>query len=137
MHNSNFLRTLINGEGVRRKWLIYSEPTALVVCYVCNLFSSLHVSLTIGFNDWKNIHRESEHEGSTTHKECISTLCVFDRQTERLDKSVAAQIENEQDYWRNVLRRVVSVVKLLASRACLSEDEMKKLVLTTMQTSLE
>jgi len=29
---------------------------------------------------------------------------------------LAAQRENEQDYWRNVLRRVVSVVKFLSSR---------------------
>ena len=101
---------------MRRKWLIYSESTGLVFCYVCKLFSSCHVSLTIGFNDWKNTQRLSEHEGSTTHKEHVSALCVVGRKTERVDKSLVAQIENEQDYWRNVLRRVVSVVKFLASR---------------------
>ena len=101
---------------MRRKWLIYSESTGLVFWYVSKLFSSCQVSLTIGLNDWKNIQRLSEHEGSTSHKECISALCVFGRQTERLDKSLAAQIEDEQDYWRNVLPRVVSVVKFLASR---------------------
>ena len=115
LNKSNFYRTLINGERVRRKWLIYSESTGLFFSYVCKLFSC-HVSLTIGFNDWKNIQHLSEQEGSTTHKECISAFCVFGWQTERLDKSLAAQIENEQDYWRNVLRRVVSVVKFLSSR---------------------
>ena len=112
LNKSSFFRTLINGERVRRKWLIYSESTGLVFCWVCNLFSSCHVSLTIGFNDWKNIQRLSEHEGSTIR----TKNAVFGRQTERLGKSLAAQIENERDYWRNVLRRVVSVVNFLASQ---------------------
>jgi len=63
---------------------------------LCNLFFSCHVSLTIRFNDWKNMHCLSEHEGSTRHKEGISTLCMFSWQTERL-KSLAAQIENKKD----------------------------------------
>jgi len=65
----------------------------------------------------KNIHRMSEHKGNTTHKECISALRVLVRQTGRLDKTLAAQTQNEQDYLRNALRRVVSFVKFFASRA--------------------
>ena len=91
---------------MRRKWLLYSVSTGLVVCYVCKLFSSWHVSLTIGFNAWENIHRLSEYEGSNRHKECISTLCVFGRQSERLDKSLAAHIQNDtfsHEQWKGTL----------------------------------
>jgi len=115
LNKSNIFRTLIDGERVNLKWPIYSELTGLICWYAYKLFSFCHVSLTIELIDWKYIHRLSEHEDSTTQKGCIFPLCAFGWQTERLDKSMGAQVQNKQDNWRIVLRRDVSVVKFLAS----------------------
>ena len=50
------------------------------------------------------------------HIGCISTLCIYCQQTKGFNQCLATQIQNEQDYWGNALRTVVSVVKFLASQ---------------------
>lgn len=71
----------------------------------------------LGFNDW--IHAAqciSEHENSSSHRDCTITFKTRANDLSRVDKKLISVFEQEVQYWRNVLQRVVSVVKKLSSR---------------------
>lgn len=70
-----------------------------------------------GFDDWKNAeHRVAQHENSARHKSSILSLRDRNKIDGRLDNLLQVQIDEEITYWRNVLMRVVAVVKRLCSR---------------------
>ncbi len=118
LHISLFQRKLKNGEKMERAWMIYSESKGSVFCAPCLLFGS-DVSFfgKEGFNDWKNAKkRVLEHENSSVHKECVLNLKQRAKIRGRIDHELTLQLEAETSYWRNVLRRVVAVVKSLTSR---------------------
>lgn len=114
-----FERQLLNGEKVPRKWLIYSKSTGCVFCGPCLLFNGgeSQFDKKEGFNDWKNsYHRVSTHENSPTHK--LSVLHMKERSNVlgRIDHALTMQLDEEINYWKNILKRVVACVKALASR---------------------
>lgn len=116
-----FQRVLVNGQKINRRWLIYSEEKASVYCGVCRLFSNdaeaTSTFVNTGFNDWRNsTQRLSEHENSLCHKKNAILLTDRGNKLNRIDKSLLEQLENESQYWKKVLYRVVVVVKALASR---------------------
>ena len=75
--DSNFYCLKANGTKELREWMLFSETSKCVYCYVCKLFS---ISIT-----------------------------------GRIDTDLANQIDTEQKYWREVLKRIIATVKLLAS----------------------
>ena len=113
---SHFYRKLSNGERIKREWLVYS--TGRVYCDVCKLFCNIATALSAaGFNDWKNIRCcLSEHEISHDHINAMFALVSRAKLRGRVDLDVIKQCENERNYWRDVLRRIVATVKFLASR---------------------
>lgn len=112
-----FETTLINGEKVKRKYLIYSETTGSLYCSACRLFGGKSVFATIGFNNWKKAeHRISTHENSAVHRSNILAMKQRGEVLGRIDHKLIYQVETERQYWKNVLLRVVAVVKALASR---------------------
>ena len=51
-----YTRKLVNGEVVRRLWLVYSKSKNIIFCFCCKLFASASFSLaTNGSSDWKNV----------------------------------------------------------------------------------
>jgi hypothetical protein len=103
------------------------ESSGLVFCCICKLFSSNQTAFTTGYNDWKNIRRFAEHENSTSHREAISVCSSLAKQNGRVDAGLFKQLRNEQEYWRNVLKRVVSVVKFFYQKEGYhSEAKMKR-----------
>jgi hypothetical protein len=90
-----------------------------VYCFLCkvyNLFAEGNVFST-GFSDWRTGHvRVQEHEASTTHKDAVSIWISLSSTRCRIDSKIAEQYESEKTYWRNVLQRVVAIVKFLAER---------------------
>ncbi|KYN00128.1 Zinc finger MYM-type protein 1 [Cyphomyrmex costatus] len=111
MSKSLFTRTLKNGDTQLRSWLVYSESKLCVFCAPCLLFDKESQSaFKNGLNDWNNIHkRVQDHENS-----------FQDQRLQRKQKTdcfdLNKQIETEVEYWRNVLKRVVVVIKNLSSR---------------------
>lgn len=62
---SNFYYIKANGEKERREWLIFTETSKSIYCYVCKLFSRSSKFATTGFNDWRNVNKcLKEHEHS-------------------------------------------------------------------------
>lgn len=128
---SNFYRKMSNGEMVKRDWLVYSGTTGRVYCYVCKLFST-SVSKTVftsdGLQDWKNIQKRlSEHENSKDHRTCMCCLLSRSKIAGRVDTHLEMQYEVERRYWREVLRRIVSTVKLLSTRGLSFRGDNEKL----------
>ncbi|KAL4092349.1 hypothetical protein QTP88_026870 [Uroleucon formosanum] len=114
---SLFELKLPNGEIHLRKWLMFSEHTANVYCFVCKLFNKSNNSSFInpGFNNWKKSHEKvKEHENSAIHRKSMLTWLDRVNTKNRIDKTMAEQMSSEKKYWVEVLRRVVSVVKFLA-----------------------
>lgn len=114
-----FIRKLKNNESVERKWLLYSPSKCSVFCFSCCLFNPTDVNLSSrnGCNDWKHInHIILTHENSPAHKQSMMTYLARSKAVGRVDMDLLSQHQKEVDYWRNVLKRIVAVVKFLASR---------------------
>ncbi|XP_022163997.1 uncharacterized protein LOC111029339 [Myzus persicae] len=108
---------LLNGEKVKRNYLVYSESTGSLFCAPCKLFGSTSMFSTVGFSDWKHAEKRiTSHENSQTHKTNVLTMKDRGKVVQRIDSALISQIEKEKNYWKNVLRRVVAVVKTLSSR---------------------
>nr|XP_022903898.1 uncharacterized protein LOC111416177 [Onthophagus taurus] len=80
-----------------------------------------------GFNDCKHAaDRISFHENSKNHRKCLLTFFKRSSEAGRIDTEVQIQISKERVYWRNVLTRIVSVVRFLTERGLLLRDDCEK-----------
>lgn len=124
---SIFKRKLWNDEVVTREWIAYSEKTGRLFCIPCLLFKNGDSQFgSCGYWDWKNVFkRTEEHENSKLHKTCVYNFLCLQNQPGRIDYQIVRQLQEEISYWRNVLKRVVAIVKSLSSRglAFRGEDE--------------
>lgn len=108
--------SLPNGQTVSRQWLLYSPPNGCIYCYSCKLFSTKHNAFVDGFCDWKHSERIEEHERSAEHRACMQMLHQRSKGTETIDSDLIKQMNSEREYWKQVLRRVVSVITFLGER---------------------
>uniref|UniRef100_A0A7N0SZK7 HAT C-terminal dimerisation domain-containing protein n=1 Tax=Kalanchoe fedtschenkoi TaxID=63787 RepID=A0A7N0SZK7_KALFE len=109
-HFSDFyyLKRMNNGETRDRQWLIYSK-TVDRVYYFCS---------NDGTSDWKHLSQTLRvHELSEEH---ITNMNIWSELKNRLDnnqtidKEHQKEINIEKERWRQVLKRIISVVKCLA-----------------------
>lgn len=115
-------RTLANGEVVDRNWVIYSPSKNSIFCFVCRLFGKANdaapdIFASVGLSSFYNIPRDlKRHETSSYH--CLNDLAYKARQKESntIDACVINQSQIEMDYWRAILKRIVSVIKFLGAR---------------------
>uniref|UniRef100_H2YLB0 HAT C-terminal dimerisation domain-containing protein n=1 Tax=Ciona savignyi TaxID=51511 RepID=H2YLB0_CIOSA len=104
------------GEQVDRTWLCYSKTSGRVYCFVCKLMSSTVSKLTSGLNKWKHAHEIlMNHENSKQHLDAMAALCAR-KSSSQIDSDLVKQYEGEVQYWQELLRRLVSVVKFLCVR---------------------
>ena len=115
-----FFREQLNGEKVSRDWLCYSPTTGKLFCANCKLFARAQETsqlATTGYADWRHAARDlSRHENSPLHIKSIESILQRRLTGERIDQSLTEQYESEKTYWRKVLQRIVSVIKMLAAR---------------------
>lgn len=115
-----FFRKQINGEKKLRDWMSYSAKNGSVYCFPCYFFSKSKTSSLAskdGYCNWKNASSVlSGHEQSTDHTNAIAALVARSEPTSRIDAGFIKQYLSEREYWKSVLRRVVSVVKFLSTR---------------------
>ncbi|CAG5993067.1 unnamed protein product [Menidia menidia] len=68
-----------------------------------------------GYCDWKHSERFGEHERSAEHITCMQA--VLNRaKSATVDADLFKQFQAESSYWRQVLQRVVAVIKFVAER---------------------
>jgi len=118
LNDSAFTKTLPSGETKLRHWLLYSPSTGCVFCFVCRLFKPKSQSSLVqaGFDAWDHINRLSDHEQSSDHRQALAQYSIRVANKETLDRVLVDELEKEKNYWREVLKRVVSTVKFLAAR---------------------
>lgn len=100
---------------------MYSPSKEAIFCFACRLFGSKtsHEDnfAQNGFNDWKNSGRSIKiHEHSKQHQDNYLTFRRIAKQNESIESSFLSGIEIELSYWRQVLNRIVSVIKFLGAR---------------------
>ncbi|KAL5477853.1 hypothetical protein EMCRGX_G024703 [Ephydatia muelleri] len=121
LNDTAFTTLSPNGEKVVRNWLIYSPSTGCVFCFVCKLFSTISTSnssglATTGFDSWDHIGRRNDHERSVQHRESLSKYAIRLAKCETIDRCIIDSYARENSCWKEVLRRVVSVVTFLVTR---------------------
>ncbi|KAL6538588.1 hypothetical protein OROGR_012576 [Orobanche gracilis] len=123
--DKHYTRSLRNGEQLDRPWLVYSRKKDSIFCFCCVLFkreraiSSPLTTSTIGYNDWKNIYtRLSVHEKSNDHLNSLTEWMEAETRLRKkltIDSSNQKVIDKEKKFWGEVLKRIMCVVKGLAS----------------------
>lgn len=114
-----FKCTLSNSESYTRDWLIYSKSSGKVFCVPCCLFQPVDkkTGFSAGFNDWKHGNvLIKQHEQSVDHRSNMLAYINRQKQKGQINTLLSTQYEQEVTYWRNVLQRIVSVVKFLSVR---------------------
>ncbi|KAL4105050.1 hypothetical protein QTP88_020340 [Uroleucon formosanum] len=113
-----FTRRNKNQETVNRFWLCFSPSNGKIYCYPCKLMSTQNNKLSReGFNDWKHASdRLYDHEISKTHLESVMSLVQRGKVTGRIDQELAMQELQQIEYWRKILRIIVSTIKFIAER---------------------
>ncbi len=110
---NTFQRKMLNGQKVDRKYLCYSPSKKALFCVPCRLFGGGTSKLgTEGVTDWRNVNGIlNSHENSKEHLESRKCFLARSQTIGRIDTGLNMQIEMEFSYWRNVLKRVIAVVK--------------------------
>ncbi|XP_065645798.1 zinc finger MYM-type protein 1-like [Hydra vulgaris] len=102
---------------INRTFLIYSESKGSIFCAPCYLFSGTTSFATVCFSDWKKGEEKiKRHENSQHHKLCVMNMKERKEVLNRVDQKLKYQVETEINYRKNILTRVVGVVKSLSSR---------------------
>ncbi|PVH66117.1 hypothetical protein PAHAL_1G153300 [Panicum hallii] len=106
---THYSRKMSNEEVYDRKWLVYSKHVDRVFCFSCKLFNTENCKSSLGhegFKDWKHINeRLKEHEASIQH---ITSMNSWNE--------LRQQITKEKERIRQVLQRIIAVVKFLGKR---------------------
>lgn len=68
-----FSKNLINGEIVKRGWLVYSASTGWAFCALCQLYGGKTLLATSGFGDCSVIF---DHDNCSEHWECLAKYAV-------------------------------------------------------------
>ncbi|XP_058778632.1 uncharacterized protein LOC131652705 [Vicia villosa] len=118
--SSFYIKKLSNGEKRERRWLIYSQDLDKVFCFCCKLFNTLSSTSKLascGIKDWKNLSSKlRSHEMSNEHIVNMSSWVDLETRllkNKTIDIHVQEQINRDREHWRNVLFRIIAVVKTL------------------------
>ncbi|XP_035836630.1 uncharacterized protein LOC118484762 [Helianthus annuus] len=119
--NTMYTRILSNRETCDREWLVYSKKLDKLYCFCCKVFRTGHPKGGLddeGYNDW--IHasgRLKQHEVGLEHFKNMNEWFELHQRlkcNETIDKSAYEQFRKEKDYWKQVILRIVALVKFLA-----------------------
>lgn len=94
---------------------MFSESTGNIFCYPYKLFTKNQNNSFVdkGFSNWNKIKDSiCSHENSNKHKQCTMEWLDYIAKDAHIDKKVTDLMETEEKYLTEVLKRVVSVIKL-------------------------
>ena len=138
MNSTWFKRQLANGDEVDRSWLLYSPVNKEAYCFCCLLFPTSQSSFESAgeFTNWRHTERLKDHENSPCHSKSYPIWKEAERRIiygKGIDLELEAQIESEKQHWRNILKRILSCIKVLAFQKVIE----KNLVLLMKEPILE
>ena len=101
--------------------MVYSKDFDKVYCFCCKLFGTRFSGSQFGnegTKDWKNLSTKlRSHETSKEHLLNINDWFDLElrfSKSKEIDRDVQVRISKEKEHWRNVLKRIIAVVKALA-----------------------
>lgn len=122
-----FERKNRNGEVVKRLWLCFSPTNGKIYCFFCKLMGAAKSQFTVdGFCDWKHAsNRLVGHEQSKDHLQAVLSAATRAVGAGSIDSKFELQVNQIEQYWRSVLKRLVSVLKFACERglALRGDDE--------------
>ena len=105
-----------------RKWLVYSYTSHRIYCFCCKLFKKAENTTQLageGCKDWKNVSQKLQsHECSSDHITCMRKwfeLALSLGKNEKIDKHFQEELHREKEHWKQVLSRIIVVVRTLAT----------------------
>ncbi|XP_022889632.1 uncharacterized protein LOC111405122 [Olea europaea var. sylvestris] len=114
---------MANGQTTDRRWFVYSISLDKIFCFCCKSFKTEKMDKNIGhlgndgYNDWHNMHRRlTHHEVSKEHIGCMISWIELENRLQTkhtIDKSIQLSINKEREHWRQVLTRIIAIVKRL------------------------
>ncbi|KAM1411698.1 hypothetical protein ACFX1X_024558 [Malus domestica] len=116
-------RKLPTGEIYDRKWLVYSKELDKVFCFCCKLFKTIASKSELakdGISDWRHLGvKLDQHEKSKEHLTNLRTWVELKSRlttNQTIDKEFQMRIKKETNHWKQVMLRIIAVVKCLAIR---------------------
>ncbi|KAK9670031.1 hypothetical protein RND81_13G172000 [Saponaria officinalis] len=114
-------RKLRNNEIIDRNWLVYSKELNKVFCFCCKVVKEIRSTsflASVGVNDWIHLSEKlKSHEECREHVlnlKAWAELRVRLRSNQTIDKEIQEQIKKDTEHWRQVMIRIISVIKRLA-----------------------
>ena len=111
----------INGETVKRKWMLYSINQNAIFCFPCILFGHKAHNISDqhkGFRDWRHLHPViPQHENSSDHRNNYVKWKVMEtniKSDNTLDDYLINSINEEKMVWREILKIVVDAILFCA-----------------------
>lgn len=116
-----YTRVLANMEKKDRKWLVYSLEEDGLFCFCCKVFRIGVPKGGLdgdGFRNWGHaFQRVKEHEGTLDHLINMNKWSEMHKRlnlNETIDKVQHEQFQKESEYWKQVILRIIALVKYLA-----------------------
>ncbi|XP_076898712.1 uncharacterized protein LOC143552344 [Bidens hawaiensis] len=132
--SSMYTRRLSNGETCDRVWLVYSKEVDKLFCFCCKLFRKGQPKGGLdsaGFANWKHSSiRLKDHESSIEHMKNMKQWFEMLKRLkckETIDKVAYEQFKKERYYWREVIFRILALVKFLAKNGLAFRGSYEKL----------
>lgn len=141
--NAIVKRVFTNKDGTSRKWLTYCNQRHALFCFVCLAFSKTTDSsiFITGMSDWRHAHQRAvEHEKSMAHRACAEAyfLNCSEADINSLLRGRQLTVHREQiKRRRQVLERVVEVVRVIGKRGLSYRHEENEAVYTLEDSSLD
>lgn len=114
-----FIKTQKNEEKVVREWLLYSPSKGSIFCFVCKLFAYSSSSSFVqdpGFWGLRYPELLLNHESSKDHFNANYCYIQKRKSLSQIATSLDQQMNSELNYWKEVLKSLVSVIQFLSSR---------------------
>uniref|UniRef100_A0A8C5PM21 TTF-type domain-containing protein n=1 Tax=Leptobrachium leishanense TaxID=445787 RepID=A0A8C5PM21_9ANUR len=123
-HRMHCWQTLPNMEKAERTWLMYSKSKNAAYCFCCKVFQPEDLTASAlsstGTKDWTHLSRNlANHEKTPAHKKAFCSWMEL-RQRLQLKTTIDAEhlkkIESNTNHWENVLKRLIAIVRVLATQ---------------------
>lgn len=129
---SVFKKIMNNGEVIERNWLVWSQQTSALFCFLCCLFKDPISNEHGGDQTSKFVYKEMDNSWKKAYEKVKSHKCnvkhlqnyikweqllnTLNRNNSAISEALLQQIREEENKWRKILTAVIDIVLFLAER---------------------